>query len=364
LDHLNTFLVNLSHSLSESEPEHTASHRPTARAHGLQRWEVGWSVDEVVRDFQILRLVMIDYLEEALERPLRSREVMALGLALDEAIAASVSTYVKHLANEAAQAERHKVEKEKEIEATNLRHSAEMLARANQRKDEFLAVLGHELRNPLAPLRNALEVLRLRGDDAKTRQWIAEMVDRQVVHMTRLVDELLDASRIGQGKVRLAPQRLDLGQLVRLTGEDYRSALDAAGLEYTLDVPTEPVWVIGDRTRLAQVIGNLIQNACKFTESGGRVTVRLQTELEQGLARVTIQDTGIGIDKEALPHIFESFMQTQRGVERSRGGLGLGLALVKGLLELHGGGITAQSAGPGHGAEFTFWLPLEKAPGS
>ncbi len=232
---------------------------------------------------------------------------------------------------------------------------------AGRRKDEFLAMLGHELRNPLAPVRNALQILRLRGDEPATREWARQMMDRQVTHMTRLVDDLLDVSRITRGKVLLRQERADLVPLVRAAVEDHRAALESAGLKVEYASPPEPVWVTGDPTRLAQVVDNLLTNAAKFTDGGGRVGVRLTADAKAGRATVAVRDTGIGIEPDLLPHLFETFMQADRSLDRSRGGLGLGLALVKGLIELHGGRVRAESAGPGQGATFTFWLPLASA---
>jgi len=247
-----------------------------------------------------------------------------------------------------------------------LRRQAADLAEADRHKDEFLAVLGHELRNPLAPIRNALHVLHLRGADPPTLAWAHDVTQRQLRHLTRLVDDLLDVSRINRGKLRLRPERTDLAQIVRRTADDHRSALEEASLALRLEVPLEPVPVVGDPTRLAQVVGNLLHNAVKFTDPGGRVTVRVGVDGGGERALVTVADTGIGIEPEQLPGVFETFRQEERSLDRNRGGLGLGLALVRGLVDMHGGQVRATSAGIGHGTEFTFWLPLARqgeAPG-
>ena len=240
------------------------------------------------------------------------------------------------------------------------RKQVEALREAGRKTDEFIAMLGHELRNPLAPIRNALHVLHLRGADPPTVAWAQEVAGRQVEHLTRLVDDLLDVSRIQRGKIELRPERVDLGQLVRRTGEDHRKLLEAAGLTLAVEVPPGPVWVRGDPTRLSQVVGNLLNNAAKFSDPGGRVAVRVEADEGGRRAAVTVRDTGIGIEADMLPRVWETFAQADRSIHRSRGGLGLGLALVKGLVELHGGTVQAASAGPGRGAEFTFWLPLEQ----
>jgi signal transduction histidine kinase len=247
-----------------------------------------------------------------------------------------------------------------------LQQRAEELGQADRAKDQFLAMLAHELRNPLAPIRNAIELLKLQQGAAPEPHLIRarEIIERQVGHQARLIDDLLDVSRISRGKIRLSQEQIDLVRLVRDTGEDCRSVLEAAGLRLFLQLPEEPVWVEGDPTRLAQVVGNLLQNAAKFTDPGGRVTLQVVAEPEGQRATITVCDTGIGIEAAVLPHIFETFAQANRSLDRSRGGLGLGLALVKGLVELHGGAVQAESAGAGCGAVFTLRLPLYSGTGA
>ena len=232
------------------------------------------------------------------------------------------------------------------------------LAETDRRKDEFLALLGHELRNPLAPIRNAVQLLTLRPGDPVIVTQARDMIGRQAAHMTRLVDELLDASRIARGMVTLKQVRLDLAALVGGVAADHRASLEAVGLRLTLEIQAAPLWVDGDATRLAQVLGNLLHNASKFTDAGGRVTVRLSEEA--GQARLSVEDTGIGIDPSALPRLFDEFAQVDATIERSKGGLGLGLAVVRGLAELHGGTATVASAGLGTGSIFTVRLPLHR----
>jgi PAS domain S-box-containing protein len=236
------------------------------------------------------------------------------------------------------------------------------LAEADRRKDEFLAMLGHELRNPLGPICNAVRVLRLRGpaDPVLRQSW--DMIDRQAAHMARLIDDLLDVSRITHGKVSLRTELLDLAKVVKVTVEDYRSGLEAAGLTFQLQLPDGPLWVRGDPTRLAQVVGNVLHNASKFTDPGGCVSVRVTQDAGGDTAVIAVRDTGIGMDEKTLAEVFETFHQAENSQTRSRGGLGLGLALVKGLVDLHDGSVQAASEGPGRGSEITIRLPSERAP--
>jgi signal transduction histidine kinase len=234
---------------------------------------------------------------------------------------------------------------------------------ADRRKDEFLAVLAHELRNPLAPIRNALYVFSLSdGSLPAALRRTREMMERQVGYMARLIDDLLEVSRISRGKVRLCVERLDLVRLLSTVCDDRRAAVEEAGLTFHVDIPVGSVWVRGDPTRLAQVFGNLLDNAVKYTDPGGVVTVQMSVCHNQGYAETTVRDTGIGIDPDQLSRLFEPFSQAERTLERSKGGLGLGLSLVKGLVDLHGGEVRATSDGPGTGAAFVVKLPLMSAP--
>jgi len=262
------------------------------------------------------------------------------------------------------QLEKRVQERTAELEESNqlLRRSEEALKEANRRKDEFLMMLAHELRNPLAPLRNALEVLKLSSADHQAVEKSRAMMERQVAHLGRMVDSLLDVSRLIGGKVILRSERLDFARLVRLAVEDHRPDFEQAGLDLSVDSPEVPVWVSGDSTRLTQVIDNVLDNARKFTERGGRVEVRVQVEPERQQAVLTVRDTGAGIEPEMLPRLFDTFAQADRSLDRSKGGLGLGLAMVRGLVELHGGQVSTASAGPGQGAMFTIRLPAQPEP--
>jgi PAS domain S-box-containing protein len=236
----------------------------------------------------------------------------------------------------------------------------EQLRDADRRKDEFLAMLGHELRNPLSIIHNVLQILRKKYGADGTAE-MRGMIEQQVRHMGRLIDDLLDISRVTTGKIRLEKTRFDLTQVIADTIQGYRDNLEASGLTLALELPNRPLCVQGDKTRIAQVLGNLLHNASKFTDSGGKVTVMLSAEPGADKATIRVRDTGIGMDAETLERAFESFTQADHSIERSRGGLGLGLALVKGLVEMHGGEVEALSAGAGQGSEFIIHLPIEAA---
>ena len=226
---------------------------------------------------------------------------------------------------------------------------------ADRAKNAFLAMLGHELRNPVATIRNAVEIMKRTGAASEPAQRAVGVVDRQSAQITRLVDDLLDLARIEQGKIALRKEIIDLRELVQSVAEDHRGAVDRAGLQLALDLPAASVWVHADRVRIAQVIGNLMHNAAKFTPRGGEI--RLALARHGGYAQVRVRDSGAGIDPAALERIFEPFVQAEQEGARAAGGLGLGLALVRTLVDLHGGTVRAASKGKGQGAEFTVSLP-------
>ena len=239
-----------------------------------------------------------------------------------------------------------------------LRAANAKLVEADRLKNEFLAMLSHELRNPLAPILNSVYILeKSRAGWRASRRAPARSSNGKPVHMTRLIDDLLDVTRISRGKIRLQRERVDLGRIVRGTAEDQREIFLRNGIELHVSVVSEPLFVDGDPTRIAQMIGNLLQNAAKFTHQGGHTYLSLAPG-DDGQALVQVRDDGAGIQPELLARLFEPFVQADRTLDRSRGGLGLGLALVKGLVELHGGTVSAKSEGPGKGALFTLRLPL------
>jgi len=274
--------------------------------------------------------------------PSRVAEVALLGEALERS------------ADLLSQRERERNEHLQQAEAA--RAEAESASRA---KDEFLAMLGHELRNPLGPIRNGAHLLRqMLPKDQKVIR-VLEIIDRQLGHIVRLVDDLLDASRIARGKAVLKRELLDLRALARDVHEDFKPELDRARIAFHLVLPKTEVRVDGDRTRIAQCLGNLLHNALKFTPAGGNVSLELT--VEGGLASLSVRDDGLGINPAILPSLFEPFSQGPQPLDRSQGGLGLGLALVKGLTELHGGTVRAHSDGEGKGTLFTILLPVEPA---
>jgi signal transduction histidine kinase len=226
---------------------------------------------------------------------------------------------------------------------------------AVRRRDEFLAMLAHELRNPLAPVRNAMELIRLKGPDDPDLLWARSVVDRQVAHMARLVDDLLDVSRITRGKIRLRRERVELARVVAHAVETSRPLVESRGQRLEVAVRDDGAAVEGDFTRLAQVVSNLLNNAAKYTEEGGRIRLAVETA---GEAVIRVTDTGVGIPAEMLPHIFDLFTQVDSTLERSQGGLGIGLTLVRSLVEMHGGCVQAFSEGRGKGSEFVVRLPL------
>jgi len=238
------------------------------------------------------------------------------------------------------------------------RQRANELAEMDRRKDEFLAMLSHELRNPLAAIMTAIGILERKpsGDDKEAR--MRAIIQRQTDHLARLVDDLLDVSRITRGKVELRPTRLDLLSMLRHVLQVAQPQAEARGLRLDVSLPQRPLWVDADATRLEQVFTNLLDNAIKYTDQGV-ISLRVAQEGEDGAVRavVRVKDTGIGIPPEVLPHVFELFAQADTSLERSRGGLGIGLTLARKLIQLHGGEVTAHSDGDGLGSEFVVELP-------
>jgi PAS domain S-box-containing protein len=239
---------------------------------------------------------------------------------------------------------------------TDRKKAEQALREADRRKDEFIALLAHELLNPLAPLRNGLQIMRLAPGDSAAVAQARTMMERQLGHVVRLIDDLLDVSRINRHKMELRRSRVHLADVISSAVETARPLIDESGRHLSVTLPPEPIFLDADLTRLAQVFSNLLTNSAKYTERGGRIW--LAAERRGGEVVATVRDDGIGIPAEALPSIFDMFSQVGRTVERSTGGLGIGLALVKGLVEMHGGAVEAHSAGVGKGSTFTVRLPI------
>ncbi len=236
------------------------------------------------------------------------------------------------------------------VDLTDRKLAEIALRDADRRKDEFLATLSHELRNPLAPIRTAVEIMRLARADPDLVERARATIERQVMHLARITDDLLDVARITQDRIELRRERIDLRAVVDGALEAARPMIDAQGLTLTLAVPPRPLWIVADFVRMAQAFSNLLNNAAKYTERGGQI--RVSMEAAEGIAGVTVADTGLGIEPELLPRIFDMFTQLEAHRDRAQGGLGIGLTLAKRLIELHGGTIEAHSEGPGRGSRF------------
>jgi PAS domain S-box-containing protein len=247
-----------------------------------------------------------------------------------------------------------------ELAQTRLRQANEAMAAEDRRKDEFLATLAHELRNPLAPLSNVIATMALRGADSPPSARELAVLERQVTQMTRLVDDLMNVSRISQGKIDLRLEPTDLVQTLRFVAEEALSSLHAAGQSLRVDVPPHPMWGNVDRARLTQIVANLLNNASKYSHSGAYID--LVAGISGGSAVIEVIDDGMGIPEDQLDNIFGMFSQLTPALDRAQGGLGIGLSLVKGLVALHGGEVSARSAGVGQGSCFTVRLPLIEAP--
>jgi PAS domain S-box-containing protein len=255
------------------------------------------------------------------------------------------------------------------LDVTERRRAEEQIRDVNRRKDEFLAMLAHELRNPLAPIRNAAQLLNAHSAGRPEIEWARAVIERQTTHLARLVDGLLDVSRMVSGQITLKRKPVDLAEVVRDAVETSRPLIRLRRHHLDVQLPEQPALLEADLTRLSQVISNLLNNAAKYTDEGGRI--RLDADSSNGVVTIRVRDTGLGIDPELLPHIFDLFTQAERTPDRSEGGLGIGLTLVKRIVELHGGTVEAFSEGLGSGAEFIVRLPalasageqpLDKAP--
>ncbi|MGE3820539.1 MAG: ATP-binding protein, partial [Isosphaeraceae bacterium] len=241
------------------------------------------------------------------------------------------------------------------LDLTERKRTEQALKDSDRRKDEFLAMLAHELRNPLAAIRTAVHILMLKGPQQPELNWGREVIDRQAKHLTRLIEDLLDVSRISTGKIQLKPVPVDVREVVARAVESVQPMMEAKSHDLKIHLPTEPLLAMADSSRLEQVLGNLLTNAAKYTDQGGSISV--QASREGATLALRVRDNGIGLSAEMLPHIFNLYTQVEGAADRSLGGLGIGLTLVKLLVELHGGTVSAASEGPGLGSEFTITLP-------
>lgn len=331
-DQLPEWLRAVGRALAKPTAIQAGEHHAVAFEHGEQRWHVGWKLTEVVRDYQILRLVILDFLDATLPQPLQTRECMAVGLAIDEAIGASIVAFV--------------------------RHRDQAMQSAHQKMNEFLSVLSHELRNFLAPLTSALDVQELQHPDLAASE-MHGIMRRSTEHLTRVVGDLLDVSRAAAGKLTIERKTVDLAEIARRATDMTRGAIDERRQCLQVDVPAQRIEVDGDAFRLTQVFVNLLHNACKYSPAEKSILLQLRTNGNEAVA--SIRDEGIGIAPDVLPEIFKLFVQADRGAAQLRGGLGIGLALVSMLVELHGGTVQATSPGIGLGSEFVVRLPLAAA---
>jgi signal transduction histidine kinase/CheY-like chemotaxis protein len=306
------------------------------------------SLSKIARDDRHLGLMRKLRLKSYICVPMRSRGNI-LG-ALTFATAESMREYTEvhfHAAEDVASRAAVAIENAQLMSA---------MKEADKRKDEFLAMLAHELRNPLAPVRNAVQILRRHAPDGEEVVWAQDVIERQVLQMTRLVDDLLDVSRIASGKIELRRERVSLASAVANAAEASRPSIERGRHEFSLVTPPETLYVQADAARLAQIFSNLINNAAKYTNPGGRIRVQVEREEDNAVVRIT--DNGVGIPPPMLETIFDMFVQVDRAGDHSQGGLGIGLTLVKRLTEMHGGRVEARSAGVNAGSEFLVRLPI------
>lgn len=320
------FLKAVADSLAERSGEEEEEHAEVAEEHGQQRWETGWNLSDLVSDYQLLRLIVLEHVERERGCPPTFNERSAINLYIDDAISAAVTSFVEH---ESAQ-----------------------LEQARNRLNEFLSILGHELRNPLNGIAMGLQLIP--HEQSAERRNTEAMMAQQVALMSRLVDDMLDLSRIARKQLSLVKGRVDLNAILKQAVQAVRSSHQKSEHRFEIALTPHAIWIDADGTRLLQVFSNLLSNAVKYTPPGGTIALKVDLAAE-GRVVVRICDNGQGIDALILPHIFDLYVQSPENVGR---GLGVGLALAKALVELHGGLISVHSAGLGLGSEFTVSLPL------
>lgn len=354
-NHLPELLVELADWLQGADAPGTPRMRAAAARHAAQRLDHSFQLTQLVHEYRLLRETLLYLLLRAEAAAQtggdggmaeRVVELARLNAGLDFAITDAVESFVE----------------ERERRLAEVRDQATMLRELDRRKSEFLAVLSHELRNPLTPIRNSLFLLDQAAPGSEQAERAKSVLVRQTEHLSKLVDELLDVTRISRGKVELHRELLDVRNVVRLACDDHRTLFEQHQIDLRFDDPARPAWANADRHRLSQVVGNLLQNAAKFTAPGGRVVVSLRVADPD--VEIRVRDTGIGLEARDLERVFEPFAQVESTLARTHGGLGLGLALAKGVVTMHGGRVWAMSDGLGHGCEIVVALPLSVPPAS
>lgn len=355
-NHLPEFLDELADWMQSAEAPGSSRMRCAAARHAAQRLDHSFQLTQLVHEYRLLRGSLLHLLlgaeaadqEGGQSRGMAGRvvELARLNAGLDYAITDAVESFVE----------------ERERRLAEVRDQATMLRELDRRKSEFLAVLSHELRNPLTPIRNSLFLLDQAAPGSEQANRAKSVLFRQTEHLTKLIDELLDVTRISRGKVELHREILDVRNIVRLACDDHRTLFEQHQIDLRFDDPARPAWTNADPQRLSQAVGNLLQNAAKFTPPGGRVVVSVSVANPD--VEIRVRDTGIGMDARDLERVFEPFAQVENTLARTHGGLGLGLALVKGLVEMHDGRVSAFSEGLGHGCEIVVALPLAVPPAS
>jgi signal transduction histidine kinase/ActR/RegA family two-component response regulator len=346
-DHLPQLLESLIGALRGEAPNAVTDR---GAEHGHQRRVIGYTAAELLDEIRVFRqfvMATIDECRDQIDRDTAAEAGRRLLDLIDESAHASVVQYLRE------------AEAERDLARMRLEERNAQLDAANAQKDQFLSVLSHELRNPLAPIVTAVQVLqRIKPSDPLSERQLA-IIERQATHLGKLVDDLLDVNRIAHGKIDLQPRIIDFQDPARLAIESSRAAIAARQIALHVDMPADPLRVFADPTRVVQVITNLLVNAGKFTETGGRIDVRMWRE--GGQAALSVRDTGIGIAPETLRRVFDPFSQADTSLQRQSSGLGLGLVIAKGLVEMQSGRIDAASEGLGCGAEFTVRFPLALA---
>jgi signal transduction histidine kinase len=340
------YLKAMGQALRQSGNTNPKEHRVEADEHGEQRWDNGWSLTELVRDYQILQLVVLEHLERQLDRLLGYREAMAVGVFIDDAIAVSIAAFVRN----------------HERSIRDIEHaSTEAVRTVQARKDDFLALVVHELRNPVAPIVNGIEALTLmlRQADSPIRDAL-RLVKRQSKYLARILDDVADLSRMTRGQMELRKGVIDLTDVIQQAVHSCEALMAERQHSLTQDVQAGSLIVEGDSTRLVQVLVNLLNNAAKYTPSGGEII--LSAHVRQPNVKLSVRDTGTGIAPEMLSTIFEMYTRSNTATEAAPDGLGIGLALVRQLVVLHGGTVEVLSDGLGKGAEFVVTLPAYHGP--